>query len=118
MIFRFLESELTMAMYVITAAMYRYTMNYWLWVVFYVACPGMLAIVTCVCMFRWDSRAPVATAQKYRESVRRRRLQNATERFNPAANANRTLVKELDVEPEGPDFLFRSKQRRHRTTLG
>ena len=100
-----------------TAATYRYTMNYWLWVVFYVAGPGMLAIVTCVCMFRWDSRVPVATVQ-CRGSVRRCRRPSATERFNPAANANTTRVKKLDVEPEGPDFLFRSKQRRHRTTLG
>ena len=107
-----------MAMYAMTAAMYRYTINYWFWGVFYVAGPGMLAFVTCVCMFRWDSGVPVATAQNYRESVRRRRLQNATERFNPAANANTTRVKEPDVEPEGPDFLFMSKQRRHRTTLG
>ena len=92
------------------AAMYRYTMNYWLWVVFHVAGPGMLAIVTCVCMFRWDSLAPVATAQKYRESVRRRRFQNAIECFNLVAKANMTFVNELDAQPEGLDFLLvRSK---------
>ena len=78
------------------AAMYRYTMNYWLWVVFYTS--GHSSEVS-----RERPTPPI---------------QNATERFNPAANANTTRVKELDVEPEGPDFLFRSKQRRHRTTIG